>query len=89
MLSRLIHNLTDFVIGQFGVLSEEFVSEMMDRLADEIERRLAMRYEFRYVLVDPQTWQLESRRLYSQLAEAQKDAGTICRVGILLVERTA
>jgi len=82
--------------------AEELLSETLnDRLARDLAQNIAddvVQLEqcgtaVRYVLIDGETGQLESRRLYEEYDEAEKDANELdkrhersCLVGTLLCE---
>jgi len=82
--------LEDIIIEQFSVLDADYSRDMVGELLPTLTAAIESEHEIRFVLIDGETGQLESRRLfeeYQQALDAMKDKNlTHCLIGTLLVE---
>ena len=91
MFSDYLDALIEIIKDRFSVLHEGYLDDLLIDLKKDAEQELEDSFTVRYVLVDGETGQLESRTLFlsQQAAEdAAKESahGKSCRVGIVLVE---
>lgn len=80
--------LEEIIVEQFDVLDRNYADEMAKDILGTIVGQIEHENEIRYVLIDSETGQLESRSLYESLEEAQQAAERTgrCLVGTLIVE---
>jgi len=91
MIEDFIDSLMDIIKERFGVLHEGYLDDLLIDVKKDAEQELEDRFTIRYVLVDGETGQLESRTLFTEQQAAEDAAkqnihGTSCRVAIVLVE---
>ena len=72
-------------------LNDRLASDLAQNIADDVVQIEQSGMAIRYVLIDGQTGQLQSRRLYEEFTEAKQDARELhkryersCLVGTLL-----
>jgi len=87
---EFLPDLEDIIVETFNVLDNRYASDM----AREVEKSVyaaIKENEIRYLLIDGETGQLESRRLFESYQEALDDIKdmnlTHCIVGTLILER--
>jgi hypothetical protein len=75
-------------------LNDRLTSDLAQNIADDVVQIEQCGTAVRYVLIDAETGQLESRRLYEEYDEVERDAHELfrrhersCLVGMLLYER--
>jgi len=78
ILHDFIRHLDTIISRKFGVLSETYIHDCVSDLAHEIDDELRDFFSVRYVLLDPETGQLESRRFYESYSEAENAAKQRC-----------
>jgi hypothetical protein len=75
-------------------LNDRLASDLAQNIADDVVQIEQCGTAVRYVLIDDETEQLESRRVYEEFTDAERDANELCKrrersclVGTLLYER--
>lgn len=91
MIEDFIDSLADIVKERFSVLHEGYLDDVLMDVKKDAEQELEDCFTIRYVLVDGETGQLESRTLFTQQQAAEDAAkqnihGKSCRVAIVLLE---
>ena len=90
MIDEFIDALTDSIKERFGVLDQAYIDDLLLEVRRDAELELESRFTVRYVLVDADTGQLESRTLFTEQAaeEAAKQPinGKSCRVAVVLLD---
>ena len=91
MIDEFIDALTDSIKERFGVLDQAYIDDLLLEVRKDAELELESRFTVRYVLVDADTGQLESRTLFTEEQAAEEAAkqpinGKSCRVAMLLLD---
>ena len=91
MIDELIDALADIIKERFGVLDQAYIDDLLLEVRKDAEDELTTRFTVRYVLVDGETGQLESRTLFSDQSAADEAAkqeirGKSCRVAVVLLD---
>ena len=91
MIDEFIDALTDSIKERFGVLDQAYIDDLLLEVRKDAEDELESRFTVRYVLVDADTGQLESRTLFTEEDAAEEAAkqpinGKSCRVAMLLLD---
>jgi len=91
MIDEFIDALTDSIKERFGVLDQAYIDDLLLEVRKDAEDELTTRFTVRYVLVDGETAQLESRTLFSDQSAADEAAkqeirGKSCRVAVVLLD---
>ena len=83
--------LEDIIIEQFEVLNADYAMDMARDVTKSLSIAIERESEVRYVLIDRDTGQLESRVLYEEYEEARKaiQLATLegCVIATLIVEQ--
>ena len=58
--------LEDIIVEQFDVLDERYSRDMAKEILGTLTGGIEHEYEIRYLLIDGETGQLESRRLFDE-----------------------
>lgn len=74
----------------FSILAPEYVHDQAAEVLKDLEREIDHEYQTRYVLIDGETGQLETRRLFEEYQQAldeiqEKDLNK-CTVALVLLE---
>jgi len=91
MIDEFIDALTDSIKERFGVLDQAYIDDLLLEVRRDAELEIESRFTVRYVLVDADTGQLESRTLFTEQDAAEEAAkqpinGKSCRVAMLLLD---
>ena len=91
MIDEFIDALTDSIKERFGVLDQAYIDDLLLEVRKDAEDELTTRFTVRYVLVDGETGQLESRTLLpahtaADEAEKEENRGNSCRVAVVLLD---
>lgn len=91
MIEDFIDSLADIIKERFGVLHEGYLDDLLIDVKKDAEQELEDHFTIRYVLVDGETGQLESRTLFTEQQAAEDAAkqnmhGASCRVAVVLLE---
>ena len=91
MIDEVIDALTDSIKERFGVLDQAYIDDLLLEVRRDAELEIESRFTVRYVLVDADTGQLESRTLFTEEDAAEEAAkqpinGKSCRVAMLLFQ---
>jgi len=91
MIDEFIDVLTDSIKERFGVLDQAYIDDLLLEVRKDAELELESHFTVRYVLVDADTGQLESRTLFTEQEAAEQAAkepinGQSCRVAMLLLD---
>ena len=91
MIDEFIDALTDSIKERFGVLDQAYIDDLLLEVRKDAEDELTTRFTVRYVLVDGETGQLESRTLFADQNAADEAAkqdirGKSCRVAVVLLD---
>lgn len=91
MIDEFIDALTDSIKERFGVLDQAYIDDLQLEVRKDAELEIESRFTVRYVLVDAETGQLESRTLFMEEQAAEEAAkqpsnGKSCRVAMLLFQ---
>jgi len=91
MIDDIIDALTDSIKERFGVLDQAYIDDLLLEVRKDAEDELQTRFTVRYVLVDGETGQLESRTLFADQSAADEAAkqeirGKSCRVAVVLLD---
>lgn len=91
MIDELIDALADSIKERFGVLDQAYIDDLLLEVRKDAELEIESRFTVRYVLVDAETGQLESRTLFTEEQAAEEAAklsihGTSCRAAVVLLE---
>jgi len=91
MFSDYLDALMEIIKDRFGVLHEGYLDDVLTDVKEDAEQELEDCFTIRYVLVDGETGQLESRTLFTEQQAAEDAAkqnihGTSCRVAVVLLE---
>ena len=91
MIDEFIDALTDSIKERFGVLDQAYIDDLLLEVRRDAELEIESRFTVRYVLVDADTGQLESRTLFTEKEAAEEAAkqpinGKSCRVAIVLFQ---
>lgn len=92
MFTDYLDALIEIIKDRFGVLHEGYLDDLLIDVKKDAEQELEDCFTVRYVLVDGESGQLESRTLFTEQQAAedaakQRTHGTSCRVAIVLVEQ--
>lgn len=84
--------LEDTIVEQFSVLDEQYARDMFKEMQETLSSTIENENDIRYVLIDGETGQLESRTLYEEFSEAEKAAkedqhGGSCQVATLILDQ--
>jgi hypothetical protein len=87
-----LDSLEDIIVEQFSVLDERYARDMFKEMQETLSSTIENENTIRYVLIDGETGQLESRMLYEEYSEAEKAAkedrhGLPCQVATLILEQ--
>ena len=83
--------LEDIIVEQFEVLDGDYARDMAKDILRTISGAVEQENEIRYLVVDGETKQLESRRLFEEYQETldyiKAKNLTHCQVGTLILEQ--
>ena len=84
--------LEDIIVEQFDVLDGHYARNTAHDVLSALVGGIEHESTIRYVLVDGETGQLESRMLYEEYSEAENAAkearhGKLCQVATLILEQ--
>ena len=91
MIDEFIDALTDSIKERFGVLDEGYIDDLLVDVKKDAEQELEAYFTVRYVLIDGETGQLESRTLFAEEKAAEEAAqrgphGKSCRLAVLFLD---
>jgi len=78
ILRDFILHLEEVIVSKFGILDHRYVEDCISDLSHEIDDEMRAFFSIRYVLLDPESGQLESRRFYESYSEAEQAAKQRC-----------
>ena len=84
--------LEDIIVEQFSVLDERYARDMFKEMQETLSSTIENENDIRFVLIDSETGQMESRMLYEEFSDAEKAAkearhGESCRVATLILDQ--
>jgi hypothetical protein len=87
-----LDSLEGIIVEQFSVLDERYARDMFKEMQETLSATIENENEIRYVLMDSETGQMESRMLYEEFSEAEKAAkedrhGRSCQVATLILDQ--
>lgn len=89
---EFLNPLEDIIVDEFNVLDDRYARDMAKEVLGSLVGTIEHENEIRYLLIDRETAQLESRRLYETFAEAEQalkqlpTGGNPCLVGTLIID---
>jgi hypothetical protein len=84
--------LEEIIVEQFEVLDDSYARDMASDILGTLVGTIENENVIRYLLIDGETGQLESRTLYTEFIEAENAAreerhGKSCQVATLILEQ--
>lgn len=78
MLPDTITEIIDAAIhDRFSVLDSNYITNLMPDALDDINKQMEKEFEVRYLVIDGETGQIESRTLNETYEEAEKTADAL------------